>query len=516
MVTGKKGKKSGKGKTVSLNDFLAPTSNNNTGDAATTAVLVPKASSWADEMDDYEETPPRRPAEKIVLPTAPRASLGPNISDDRIPRDPPFTAYLANLSYDINPEDVYQFFEKLEIKNVRLLRDGDPETGRLKGYGYADFGDRQSLIEALTMNDQLLKNRKLRIDISTNTSTGGDRDRRGGFNNRNNDRPRYGDNDDGEDRTAGDWRSGPAPAFRDDDRRDRYDPPRDRGGYDNDRRDNRGYGFDRRDNRGGGFDRRDDRGGFDRRDDRGGFDRRDDRGGFDRRDDRGGYDRRDNRGGYDRRDDRGGYDRDRGYNRGGGDRYDRRSNEPEDAPRERPRLQLAKRSAPVENAAPAETTKSSIFGGAKPVDTAKKEREIEEKLQRQQNEVKSRSRTVSEKSGESESSHHETEIQQQPPKKSSIFGDAKPVDTTKKEREIEEKLHKLDVTNSNDKDRPRIHSTGPRIHPESKKNNVGDGERSPPPVKKIEEEKPPNFIGSNKYAVLPDDDDVGSGKENSD
>ena len=46
MVTGKKGKKSGKGKTVSLNDFLAPTSNNNTGDAATTAVLVPKASSW--------------------------------------------------------------------------------------------------------------------------------------------------------------------------------------------------------------------------------------------------------------------------------------------------------------------------------------------------------------------------------------------------------------------------------------------------------------------------------------
>ena len=112
--------------------------------------------------------------------------------------------------------------------------------------------------------------------------------------------------------------------------------------------------------------------------------------------------------------------------------------------------------------------------------------------------MKSRSRTVSEKSGESESSsHQETEIQQQqqqPPKKSSIFGDAKPVDTTKKEREIEEKLHKLDVTNSNDKDRPRIHSTGPRIHPESKKNNVGD--RSPPLVKKIEEEKPPvsNFF----------------------
>jgi len=43
MTLGKKGKKSGKGKTVSLNDFLA-NENNNTGDA-TTQVVVPK-SSW--------------------------------------------------------------------------------------------------------------------------------------------------------------------------------------------------------------------------------------------------------------------------------------------------------------------------------------------------------------------------------------------------------------------------------------------------------------------------------------
>ena len=79
----------------------------------------------ADEVDDYEAP---RASEKIVLPSAPRASLGPNISDDRIPKEPPFTAYLANLSYDINPEDVYDFFGKLKINNVRLLRDGDQET----------------------------------------------------------------------------------------------------------------------------------------------------------------------------------------------------------------------------------------------------------------------------------------------------------------------------------------------------------------------------------------------------
>jgi len=554
MVTGKKGKKSGKGKTVSLNDFLAK-ENNNAGDVTQT-VVVPK-SSWADEVDDYEAP---RASEKIVLPSAPRASLGPNISDDRIPKEPPFTAYLANLSYDINPEDVYDFFGKLKINNVRLLRDGDQETGRLKGYGYADFGDRESLIEALSMNDQLLKNRKLRIDISTNAGSGGDRGNRGDrFNNRNDNRYNNRD-DDGEDRTQGDWRSGPAPAFRDDDRdrRDRYDPPRDRGGfgdrggYDNDRRDNRGYGFggdrgyDRRDNRGGGgFDRdRRDGGGFDRdrrdgggydrdRRDGGGYDRdRRDGGGYDRdRRDGGGYNRRDG-GGYDRRDDRGGYDR--RDDRGGGYNRDRRSAERDgdDTPKERPRLQLQKRTAPVEPA-PASAS-SAIFGGAKPVDTAKKEREIEEKLQKQQEDVKSRSRTQSERSersGDENNKSNEEEKSPQPhpepPKKSSIFGDAKPVDTTKKEREIEAKLKTIEVNDDVKKERPR--SGGSNIHPEnSNDNNHGTGTvhdnnvkgdkrnvRSPTTIKKVEE-KPPNFIETSKFAALPVEDDVGSGKEDSD
>ena len=49
------------------------------------------------------------------------------------------------------------FFSKLKIKGVRLPRDGDAETGRLKGFGYADFEDRESLVEALNMNDQLLQ-----------------------------------------------------------------------------------------------------------------------------------------------------------------------------------------------------------------------------------------------------------------------------------------------------------------------------------------------------------------------
>jgi len=95
------------------------------------------------------------------------------------------------------------------------------------------------------------------------------------------------------------------------------------------------------------------------------------------------------------------------------------------APRERPRLQLAKRTVPAEEAAESVEEKpqasSAIFGGAKPVDTARKEREIEEKL-----------KSVAPKEPE-------------PPKKptaTDIFGAAKPVDTSKREREIEERLKK--------------------------------------------------------------------------
>ena len=176
----------------------------------------------ADEEDDYDARPSGG-MQKVVLPTAPRASLGPNIDEDRIPRDPPFTAYIANLSYDIDLEDIYKFFDRLKVTNIRLQREDNSETGRLKGYGYADFADRNSLIEALTMNDQLLKNRKIKIDVSNNSSG---RDGRGGGHRMDN---RH--HDDGEDRTVGDWRSGGGlPALREDDRRDRYD----RGGRYND------------------------------------------------------------------------------------------------------------------------------------------------------------------------------------------------------------------------------------------------------------------------------------------
>ena len=130
-----------------------------------------------------------------------------------------------------------------------------------------------------------------------------------------------------------------------------------------------------------------------------------------------------------------------------------------EAPRERPRLQLAKRTVPKEedSAAPAPASnQSSIFGGAKPVDTAKKEKEIEEKLEKTRLKVQDQrsersSSADKDRSGDDDEETLEKEKEKEPekerpaPKKpsaASIFGQAKPVDTAAREKEIEERLRK--------------------------------------------------------------------------
>ena len=53
--------------------------------------------------------------EKLVLPTAPRAARGSDVDESRIPANAPYTAYIANLPYDIETEDVIRFFHGLSV-----------------------------------------------------------------------------------------------------------------------------------------------------------------------------------------------------------------------------------------------------------------------------------------------------------------------------------------------------------------------------------------------------------------
>jgi len=437
-TTSKKGKK--KGKTLALSEFLkdAPSGGGGNG-----GMIM----NWAEETDDSYinnsmsyQSGGQKP-KVINLPTAPRAARQVDVDLSRVPENGPYTAFLGNLPYECDERILKDFFKDLQVVNVRLPTD----NGRFKGFGYIQFADRSSLIEALKKSDETLQKRPIRVDVADNQNKdqGGNMS---GFGSRNS---RYGgfgssSSGGGPDPTEGNWRTAqqefqpPPPqrnSFRDN---DRYDGGGRReygssGGYDDKRRGS-GYSTYNRGQPRDDYNRREgnDYNSYDQRD------RGSSGGGFNRQwsqEREGGY----RRGGDDYN--RGG-SRDGGFSRGGGysrdgppqrygsgsrDNYDQGGGRPGgdavfEPPRERRQLKLQPRQKPVESAE-ASTRSSSIFGGAKPVNTADREREMEEKLQSLEKKVEVPAPTA-----------------KAPETRKNIFGSAKPVDTAAREREIEEKL----------------------------------------------------------------------------
>uniref|UniRef100_A0A4W3HC82 Eukaryotic translation initiation factor 4B n=1 Tax=Callorhinchus milii TaxID=7868 RepID=A0A4W3HC82_CALMI len=385
-VRGKKKQK--KGKTLTLTDFLAEDGGGNTP-----AYIPSKPVSWADETDDLDnevstawpsaDEDMYKPAiNRALLPTAPRAARAPDVDTTRLPKYPPYTAFLGNLPYDVSEECIREFFHGLNISAVRLPRESMNQD-RLKGFGYAEFDDVDSLINALSLNEEMLQNRRIRVDIADQAQDKDKDDRFG----RGGERDRTRDLE-----METDWRARPAPSNddypprRSDDSfgsRDRFDSDRFRD-RDGPRRD--GDRFDGRDRfRDDGFkDRGYDRGGS-RREFGTGF-RRDTY--DDKRSD-------DFRGGGDRYGDR--------YN-SGFDRYERREERRSDFSSrddmrhedrgsvQRPKLNLQPRSVSNQEVVrapppPSSGRSASIFGAAKPVDTTAKEREVEERLKKEQDKL---------------------------------------------------------------------------------------------------------------------------------
>ena len=119
---------------------------------------------------------------------------------------------------------------------------------------------------------------------------------------------------------------------------------------------------------------------------------------------------------------------------------------------------------------------SSIFGGAKPVDTAKKEKEIEEKLDKGGKREYPPTKDGERRRDSRERGERSPSPDDDRPKKtggagSSIFGSAKPVDTARKEKEIEEKL-----------DKGRERDDEPRKEEDRRRKSSEREERSPSPA----------------------------------
>lgn len=148
-------------------------------------ICSPVSTSWHSEEDNFRAPP----IDRSILPTAPRSAREPNIDMSRLPRNPPYTAFLGNLPYDITEDSIKDFFRGLavglagsctsavtipsccnstvsllpvlffyfgdvQISAVRLPREpSHPE--RLKGFGYAEFDDVESLLRALSLSEEV-------------------------------------------------------------------------------------------------------------------------------------------------------------------------------------------------------------------------------------------------------------------------------------------------------------------------------------------------------------------------
>jgi len=161
--------------------------------------------------------------EKIILPSAPRASRGPDFDETSIPSHGPFVAHVGNIAFDIDEGDLYAFFKDQEVVELRLPKD---LNNRLRGFGYIHFRTRDQLIEALCLNEQMLSGRPLRINLGQGQEGG---DRRGGGGRGN------------VDQTPDDWRSAPTTELDPPRPSDHHDFRSDRGG----RSDNYGSDFGR-------------------------------------------------------------------------------------------------------------------------------------------------------------------------------------------------------------------------------------------------------------------------------
>ena len=61
----------------------------------------------------WEEEPKKQVFDLSKLPTAPRSSRSTDVKT--LPTEPPYTAFLGNLAYDVEEEDIHEFFAELSV-----------------------------------------------------------------------------------------------------------------------------------------------------------------------------------------------------------------------------------------------------------------------------------------------------------------------------------------------------------------------------------------------------------------
>ncbi|KAF9267650.1 hypothetical protein L218DRAFT_954843 [Marasmius fiardii PR-910] len=149
-----------KAKKISLNEFL--------GDST--------LGSWADEMDSLPSAPAMRSDDDQgrsndrygrrgddFLSSRPDRAAAPPREDLPLPTQPPFTAFVGNLAFDLTEAELGDFFAPSQPKSVKIIRDRDDKP---KGFGYVEFEDLEGLKDAIAKSGSSFSGRIIRISVA--------------------------------------------------------------------------------------------------------------------------------------------------------------------------------------------------------------------------------------------------------------------------------------------------------------------------------------------------------------
>ncbi|BEI97789.1 hypothetical protein CcaverHIS631_0300880 [Cutaneotrichosporon cavernicola] len=132
--------------------------------------------SWADEMETLPTAPaardplaaPRR-GEPGYLDSMPDRGAGarfggPQREELPLPTIPPFTAFIGNLTFETEDDQLREFFADIAPLSVRLVK--DLPTGKSKGFGYVEFSSQADLKAALDRSGANLAGRSIRVNVA--------------------------------------------------------------------------------------------------------------------------------------------------------------------------------------------------------------------------------------------------------------------------------------------------------------------------------------------------------------
>ncbi|EGN99014.1 hypothetical protein SERLA73DRAFT_181797 [Serpula lacrymans var. lacrymans S7.3] len=148
-----------KGPKMSLNEFL--------GDSA--------LGSWADEMDSLPSAPATKTDEERArggdrfgrrddfMSSRPDRPSGPPREDLPLPTQPPYTAFIGNLAFDMTESELESYFAPQQTISVKIIKDREDKP---KGFGYIEFTELEGLKDALAKSGSNLSGRTIRVSVA--------------------------------------------------------------------------------------------------------------------------------------------------------------------------------------------------------------------------------------------------------------------------------------------------------------------------------------------------------------